>query len=90
MKKIIGRSIATAITLLALAAVPAFAVVKNAPAPVSTPTKANSKSTALTKTECGDLGGSVSSSATCNSGSMCTTTDENGNSHHVCISARKK
>ena len=78
----------------------AFALVSNASAPSSVlaapkrnptanaPTKIN-KAVPLTNGECTKLGGSISENVTCNSGSMCTTTDESGNSHHVCISARK-
>jgi hypothetical protein len=46
--------------------------------------------TPLTEGECTKFGGTVSSNVTCKSGSMCTTVDENGASHRVCISAAKK
>ncbi len=88
MKNLLGCSTAIAVAFLFVTAVPAFAVVKKSP--VSTPPKTNTKPSALTEGECNSLGGKVGSSATCNSGSMCTTTDENGNSHRVCISARKQ
>lgn len=87
MKNSLGCFTAIAIACSSLAAVPAFAVVKKAP--ISTPPKA-SKNVPLTEGECTKLGGSVNSSGTCNSGSMCTTTDENGNSHRVCISKARK
>jgi hypothetical protein len=80
-------AITIAITCSSLSAIPAFAVVKKAP--ISTPPKASTNAP-LTEGECTKLGGTVSGSNTCNSGSMCETTDENGKSHHVCISARKK
>jgi hypothetical protein len=40
----------------------------------------------LTEQECGVLGGSVGNYSACLSGRVCTTTDESGNWHSVCIS----
>jgi hypothetical protein len=39
----------------------------------------------LTKGECTKLGGDVRISDICNSGSYCSTTDQNGKAHRVCI-----
>jgi hypothetical protein len=40
----------------------------------------------LTEQECGVLGGRVGNYSPCLSGRVCTTTDESGNWHSVCIS----
>ena len=44
----------------------------------------------LTKDECKRLGGTViDGESLCNSGTVCSTTDQNGKSHSVCISVAK-
>jgi hypothetical protein len=39
----------------------------------------------LSKGECTKLGGTIKTSDICNSGSYCSTTDQNGKAHRVCI-----
>jgi uncharacterized membrane protein len=58
---------------------------------VGTPPLAKIGPTKLTESECTQLGGTVNSlpSAICNSSRVCHTTDQNGNSHDVCISKSK-
>jgi hypothetical protein len=50
----------------------------------------NKKLMLLTKGECTKFGGTVSANVACKSKSMCETTDENGVTHRVCISAKKQ
>jgi hypothetical protein len=44
----------------------------------------------LSNAECKTLGGSIKDSTICNSKVACTTVDQNGSSHTVCISEEKK
>jgi putative hemolysin len=65
----------------------AIALDKNGAAPIAAkPTKMSP--TNLSESECTQLGGKLTSesSGICNSGRLCTTTDENNKKHVVCIS----
>lgn len=67
---------------------PAMGEVKTKPI-ITTTKPSGVKTSPLSKDECRKFGGLVEVATICKSGSMCTTIDENGKSHRLCISAAK-
>lgn len=88
MKTIFAFLIALGIACSVLGVDAALAVTKKGV--VRANVQPNKKFMLLTKSECTKFGGTLSANTTCKSKSMCVTTDEQGEKHRVCISAKKQ
>jgi len=95
MKKSTAISIAIALFVIVASANSALAEDKIITGPASPTSNQIAPSTGnkvehLSNTECTTLGGKVATSTVCNSKVACSTTDQNGAIHTVCIAEEKK
>jgi hypothetical protein len=95
MKKSMVLFLTTALLVIVASANSASADDKIITGPTSSPSAnkiapSGPKVENLSNSECKTLGGSIKDSTICNSKVACTTVDQNGYSHTVCISEEKK